>query len=119
VNSAFELPSYIFSAGVDLFRLVSTDPAWFHATLSLIALHQDLNAGREVSRLPLYHKGEALRTVKWRLEYGLDAPDDATVGAVASLVNFDLCMTFLVWLSLTLNRPSSETMPAQRHMLKA
>lgn len=56
--------------------------------------------------------------VKWRLEDGLDVPDDATVGAVASLVNYDVCMALLLWAQLTRSRLSLATMPAQRHMHK-
>jgi hypothetical protein len=73
---------------------VSTDPAWFHATLSLIALHHDLSARQEVSRLSLFHRGEALRLVQWRLQDG-EALKDATIGAVASLVNFDVSVVFV------------------------
>lgn len=95
VNAAFKLPSYIVNSGVSLFRPVSTDSAWFRATLPLIAFHHDLSAGQEVLHLSLFHPGEAMRFIQWRLRDGGEAVSDATIGALASLVNVDVSLLFV------------------------
>lgn len=72
----------------------SADSAWFNATLSLISLHYDLKLGQGISQECLFHRGEALRIVNERLKASPNIIDDCTIGAIASLANFDVSPLF-------------------------
>jgi len=69
----------------------NSDPAWMNAAFCLVALHHDLRAGRGLSTECLHHRGEALRLVNAHLSVNTSQViNDSTLGAVASLVNFDI-----------------------------
>jgi hypothetical protein len=89
-NTALKQNAFAFYSKEKLFSYASADPAWLNATLSLISLHYDLKIGQGVSRECLYHRGEALRIVNERLRISSDMVDDYTIGAIASLANFDV-----------------------------
>lgn len=87
--------AFAFYSKEQLFAHAAVDPAWLNATLSLIALHHDLNTGKGISHECLFHRGEALRIVNERLKESRHV-NDATIGAIASLANFDVsCNEFL------------------------
>lgn len=80
-----------FDPNKELILQASSDPAWLNAIFSLVALYRDLRTGRGISPECLYHRGEALRLVNESLSINTSqAINDWTVGAVASLVNFDI-----------------------------
>ena len=81
--------AFAFYSKEQLFSHAAIDPAWLNATLSLIALHHDLNIGKGISQECLFHRGEALRIVNERLAISCHV-NDATIGAIASLANFDV-----------------------------
>jgi hypothetical protein len=81
--------AFAFYSKEQLFAHAAIDPAWLNATLSLIALHHDLNIGKGISQECLFHRGEALRIVNARLAVSRQV-NDATIGAIASLANFDV-----------------------------
>lgn len=81
--------AFAFYSKEQLFAHAAVDPAWLNATLSLIALHHDLNTGKGISHECLFHRGEALRIVNERLKESRHV-NDATIGAIASLANFDV-----------------------------
>jgi hypothetical protein len=83
--------AFAFYSKEELFSHAAVDPAWLNATLSLIALHHDLNIGKGISRECLFHRGEALRIVNERLATSR-LVDNATIGAIASLANFDVSL---------------------------
>jgi hypothetical protein len=91
-NTALKQNAFAFYSKERLFSYASADPAWFNATLSLISLHYDLNQGHGVSRECLFHRGEALRIVNERLAASPRDVSDHTIGAIASLANFDVSL---------------------------
>lgn len=91
--------AFAFYSKAQLFSHAAVDPAWLNATLSLIALHHDLNVGKGLSQECLFHRGEALRIVNERLAVSRGRQvSNATIGAIASLANFDVsriqCLRF-------------------------
>ncbi|KAG0649314.1 hypothetical protein D0Z07_4598, partial [Hyphodiscus hymeniophilus] len=88
-NVSLKQNAFAFYSKEELFAYAATDPAWFNATLSLIALHHDLNIGKGISQECLFHRGEALRIVNDRISVSCHV-NDATIGAIASLANFDI-----------------------------
>ncbi|KAE9377230.1 hypothetical protein N431DRAFT_368979 [Stipitochalara longipes BDJ] len=64
----------------------TTDPALLHATLCLVAQHEDLVRGVEDSSENLFHKGEVMRLMNSRLLDGKYKVTDADVTSVALLV---------------------------------
>ena len=64
----------------------TTDPALLHATLCLVAQHEDLIRGVEDSSENLFHKGEVMRLMNSRLLDGRYKVTDADVTSVALLV---------------------------------
>jgi hypothetical protein len=87
-NSTLKQTAFSYFSREKLLAHAVKDPAWLNATLSLIALHHDLNLGKGLSQECLFHKGEALRLVGQRLDRKF--VDSATIGAIASLANFDV-----------------------------
>jgi hypothetical protein len=73
-----------------LFAFAVTDPAWLNATLCLISLHYDLQAGKGISHESFMHRGEALRIVKQRLNESPHDVSEETIAAIASLAYFDV-----------------------------
>ena len=89
-HSYLQQSAFTIGSKEGLFSLASTDPAWMNAVLCLISLHYDLQAGKGISTICLLHRSEALRIVNQRL---IDSPQDVseeTIGAIASLANFDV-----------------------------
>ena len=72
------------------FTYASTDPAVFHATLSLTAQHRAFAAGNVGLEEYYYHRGEAIRLVTERLGKPDEELSDATIGAVALLASSDV-----------------------------
>jgi hypothetical protein len=89
-HSALKQNAFAFYSKERLFSYAASDPAWLHATLSLISLHHDLKQGEGISRECLFHRGEALRIVNQRLVESPGHVSDPTIGAIASLANFDV-----------------------------
>lgn len=88
-STSLKQNAFAFYSKERLFFYASADSAWLHATLSLIALHFDLKHSQGLSRECLFHRGEALRIVNERLRDSGRIVDDSTIGAIASLANFD------------------------------
>jgi len=63
-----------------------SDAALLHATLCLVAQHQDLIQGIEDSRDSLYHKGKALMLINERLLDDKHRMSEASITSVAILV---------------------------------
>ena len=75
--------------------VAAMDTATFHATLSLVALHQSITQGRPISRLYYYHRGAAIRTITSRIAHPAEAISDATIGAVAIMASSDVsCISY-------------------------
>lgn len=89
-NSALTQNAFAFYSKERLFSYASADAAWLNATLCLISLHYDLKLGKGISRDSLFHRGEALRIVNERLKASPEDVSDSTIGAIASLANFDV-----------------------------
>ena len=87
---ALKQNAFAFYSKEKLFKYAAADSAWLHATLALIALHYDLRLGNGVSRECMFHRGEALRIVTERLQESHKDVSDHTIGAIASLANFDV-----------------------------
>ena len=62
-----------------------SDPAMFHATLCLVALHKVQTRGGSQANSYLWHRGEAMRLISRNLADPAEATSDATIGAVAIL----------------------------------
>jgi hypothetical protein len=95
-NTALTQNAFAFYSKAKLFSYASEDAAWLNGTLSLISLHYDLKAGKGISRESLFHRGEALRIVNERLKLSPRDVTDYTIGAIASLANFDVRNTQIV-----------------------
>ena len=62
-----------------------SDPAMFHATLCLVALHKIQTYGGPQANAYFWHRGEAMRLISHNLADLGQATSDATIGAVAIL----------------------------------
>ena len=63
-----------------------SDPAMFHATLCLVALHKvQTRGGPPQSKSYFWHRGEAMRLISQNLADPEKATSDATIGAVSIL----------------------------------
>lgn len=62
-----------------------SDPAMFHASLCLFALHKFQTRGGPQTNSYLWHRGEAMRLISQNLADPGQATSDATIGAVAIL----------------------------------
>ena len=60
-----------------------SDPAMFHATLCLVALHKAQTSGEPPAKSYLWHRGEAMHLISQNLADLGQATSDATIGAVA------------------------------------
>jgi Fungal specific transcription factor domain len=63
----------------------ATDPALFHATLSVVCQHEGFMRRQPASRLFYFHRGEAIRIIAARIGNEVEAISDATIAAVAVL----------------------------------
>ncbi|KFY43765.1 hypothetical protein V495_03785 [Pseudogymnoascus sp. VKM F-4514 (FW-929)] len=70
----------------------SSDPAWLHATLAIIAVNYGFTFGvlNGVSPESLFHRGEALHLVRDHLSDPSGEISDNTIGAIASLANHEM-----------------------------
>jgi hypothetical protein len=70
----------------------SSDPAWLHATLAIVAVHYTFACGvlNGASLESLFHRGEAIRLVRDRLSDPFGGVSDNTIGAIASLANHEV-----------------------------
>ena len=62
-----------------------SDPAMFHATLCVVALHKFQTRGGPQASSYFWHRGEAIRLISQNLADPEQATSDATIGAVALL----------------------------------
>lgn len=69
------------------------DSAWLNSMLCLISLHHDLRTGKGISHDCLMYRAEALRIVNQRLIESPQYVAEETIGAIASLANFDVRAT--------------------------
>ena len=76
-----------------------SDPAIFHATLCLVALHKSQTRGAPQAKSYFWHRGEAMRLISRSLADPGQATSDATILAVAVLSSSDN--------SVSLDSPSS------------
>lgn len=79
--------SIAINAEGDFFSYIKADPALFHSILHLVALHSNLKSGLQDSPACLYHGSEAFRVINERLGDPSGTYSDATIAAVAMLVN--------------------------------
>jgi len=70
----------------------TTDPALLHATLCLVAQHEDLVRGIEDSSENLFHKGEVMRLMNGRLLDETYKVTDADITSVALLVILEVSL---------------------------
>ncbi|KFX96093.1 hypothetical protein O988_05485 [Pseudogymnoascus sp. VKM F-3808] len=70
----------------------SSDPAWLHATLSIVAVNYGFTCGvpNGVSPESLFHRGEAMRLVRDHLSDPSREISDNIIGAIASLANHEM-----------------------------
>jgi hypothetical protein len=66
-------------------HFAATDPALFHATLSIVSQHEAFMRREPPSRAFYFHRGEAIRILTTRIGDPVEAVSDATIGAVAVL----------------------------------
>ena len=62
-----------------------SDPAMFHATLCVVALHKVQTRGGQQANSYFWHRGEAMRLISQKLAEPGQATSGATIGAVAVL----------------------------------
>lgn len=79
-------------------KIAAADPAWLNATFALLALSYNLHTGASqiISPDTLYYRGQALHLVNERLSKSSHIIEDSTIGAVATLCNFDIMSGSLV-----------------------
>ena len=65
--------------------VAASDPAMFHATLCLVALHKVQTHGEPEAKSYFWHRGQAIRLISQNLANPEQATSDATIGAVAVL----------------------------------
>lgn len=65
--------------------VAASDPAMFHATLCLVALHKVQTQVEPQAKSYFWHRGEAIRLISQNLADPKQATSDATIGAVAIL----------------------------------
>ena len=66
--------------------VAASDPAMFHATLCIVALHKaQTRGGGPQANSYFWHRGEAMRLISQNLTDPTEAISDATIGAVAVL----------------------------------
>lgn len=65
--------------------VAASDPAMFHATLCLVALHKVQTREEPQAKSYFWHRGEAMRLISQNLADPKHATSDATIGAVAVL----------------------------------
>lgn len=90
--------SVAFNPQRRLMNIASADPAWLNATFAIIALCFNFHTGasQKLSADALYYRGQALHLVNQRLANPSSQVDDSTIGAVATLCNFDVMSGYLV-----------------------
>ena len=66
------------------------DPALYHATLAIAAVHADILEGQKNSRMSLLYRGEAIRLVKIDLGCPKKCMADTTIAAVACLAGMEV-----------------------------
>lgn len=75
-----------------------SDPAIFHATLCLVALHKVQTYGGPHANSYFWHRGEAMRLISHNLADPGQATSDATIGAVAILSASDNSVSLSIFL---------------------
>lgn len=73
-----------------------SDPATFHASLCLFALHKVQTRGGPQTNFYLWHRGEAMRLISQSLADPGQATSDATIGAVAILSASDNSVSLFI-----------------------
>jgi len=92
-NTAFRINAFAVNFDETWKPFSITDSALLHATLCLVAQHEDLLAGRE-SEENLFHKGEVMRLMNGRLRESGREISDADVTTVAMLVVLEVRLFF-------------------------
>lgn len=91
--------------------VAASDPAMFHATLCLVALHKVQTREEPQAKSYFWHRGEAMRLISQNLADPKHATSDATIGAVAVLSASDnsvsLCSLSLRSLTVALESEAS------------
>jgi hypothetical protein len=79
-----------------MFSIALSDPAWLHATFAIVALSLGFATGVPdgLSLAALFHRGQALLLVNQRLHDSPTQISVTTLGAIASLANFEVSFTF-------------------------
>ena len=80
--------------------VAASDPAMFHATLCLVALHKVQTSGEPRTRSYFWHRGEAIRLISQNLADPEQATSDATIGAVAVLSASDNSVSVCIFMCL-------------------
>lgn len=75
-----------------------SDPAMFHASLCLFALHKVQTRGRPQMNSYLWHRGEAMRLISQNLADPGQVTSDATIGAVAVLSASDNSVSISIFI---------------------
>jgi len=91
-ETSFHQNTLAFNSDKRLVSLASFDPAWLHSTFSIIALNLGFAQGVPggVSLAALHHRGKALEMVNQRLRGDPAEIPGTTLGAIASLANFEV-----------------------------
>ena len=95
------------------------DPAMFHATLCLVALHKVQTCGGPQANSYFWHRGEAMRLISQNLADPRQATSDATIGAVAILSCSDNSVSLYFYRRRLSNHRPLETNIAYRTRVRA
>jgi hypothetical protein len=89
-NTAFRINAFAINFDEAWKPFSITDKALLHATLCLVAQHEDLLSGRELEE-SLFHKGEVMRLMNVRLRESGREISDADITTIAILVVLEVC----------------------------
>ena len=69
--------------------VAASDPALFHATMSLVNQHETVTRGTALSARYYAHRGAAMHIISNRIGHPVESISDVTIGAVAILASAD------------------------------
>lgn len=81
-----------------MLSIVSSDPAWLHASFGIIAISHGFATGVAggLSAECLFNRGQALQIINKRINGSTTAVTDATIGTIASLANIEVSNVFRI-----------------------
>ena len=73
------------------FSVAVSDPALFHASMSLVTQHEAATRGTPLSAQYYAHRGAAIHIISTRIGHPVESISDVTIGTVAILASADTC----------------------------